>query len=73
MSFLVAAKMARWNASSSTSIVCFLARRFSVSLRILLRSRILSVRWSRFPGQAAKVDLMTQRMIHHEDTQTVHG
>jgi transposase len=23
--------------------------------------------------QAAKVNLLTQRMIHHEDTQTVHG
>ena len=31
------------------------------------------VRWSRFLRQAAKVDLQTQRMIHHEDTQTVHG
>ena len=30
-------------------------------------------RWSRFVRQAAKVDLLTQRMIHHEDTQTVHG
>ena len=31
------------------------------------------LRWSRFVRQAAKVDLMTKRMIHHEDTQTVHG
>ena len=31
------------------------------------------LRWSRFVRQAAKVDLLTQRMIHHEDTQTVHG
>jgi hypothetical protein len=31
------------------------------------------VRWSRFVRQAAKVDLLTKRMIHHEDTQTVHG
>jgi hypothetical protein len=33
----------------------------------------LSQRWSRFVRQAAKVDLLTKRMIHHEDTQTVHG
>jgi len=33
----------------------------------------LLLRWSRFVRQAAKVDLKTQRMIHHEDTQTVHG
>jgi len=32
-----------------------------------------TLRWSRFVRQAAKVDLMTKRMIHHEDTQTVHG
>jgi hypothetical protein len=31
------------------------------------------VRWSRFLRQAVKVDLLTQRMIHHEDTQTVYG
>jgi len=31
------------------------------------------VRWSRFLRQAVKVDLMTKRMIHHEDTQAVHG
>jgi hypothetical protein len=30
-------------------------------------------RWSRFLRQSVKVDLMTKRMIHHEDTQTVHG
>ena len=30
-------------------------------------------RWSRFLRQAVKVDLMTKRMIHHEDTQAVHG
>src|SRR6187551_2727933 len=29
------------------------------------------VRWSRFLRQAVKVDLMTKRMIHHEDTQAV--
>ena len=34
-------------------------------------ARIL--RWSRFLRQAVKVDLMTKRMIHHEDTQAVHG
>ena len=33
----------------------------------------LGVRWSRFLRQSVKVDLMTKRMIHHEDTQTVHG
>jgi len=33
----------------------------------------MKMRWSRFVRQAAKVDLMTKRMIHHEDTQTVHG
>ena len=32
-----------------------------------------TLRWSRFLRQAAKVDLQTERMIHHEDTQTVHG
>ena len=31
------------------------------------------LRWSRFLRQAVKVDLMTKRMIHHEDTQAVHG
>jgi hypothetical protein len=33
----------------------------------------VEVRWSRFLRQAVKVDLMTKRMIHHEDTQAVHG
>jgi hypothetical protein len=37
----------------------------------LLPDQIL--RWSRFLRQAVKVDLMTKRMIHHEDTQAVHG
>ena len=32
-----------------------------------------NLRWSRFLRQAVKVDLMTKRMIHHEDTQAVHG
>jgi hypothetical protein len=32
-----------------------------------------TLRWSRFLRQAVKVDLMTKRMIHHEDTQAVHG
>jgi hypothetical protein len=31
------------------------------------------VRWSRFLRQAVKVDLLTKRMIHHEDTQTVYS
>lgn len=31
------------------------------------------LRWSRFLRQAVKVDLLTQRMLHHEDTQTVYG
>ena len=31
------------------------------------------LRWSRFERQAAKVDLMAKRMIHHEDTQTIFG
>jgi hypothetical protein len=31
------------------------------------------LRWSRFLRQAVKVDLLTKRMIHHEDTQTVYG
>jgi hypothetical protein len=31
------------------------------------------LRWSQFMRQPAKVDLMTKRTIHHEDTQTVHG
>jgi hypothetical protein len=31
------------------------------------------VRWSRFERQAAKVDLMAKRTIHHEDTQTIFG
>ena len=30
-------------------------------------------RWSRFLRQPAKVDSTTQRMIHHEDPQTVYG
>ena len=30
-------------------------------------------RWSWFPGQPAKVGSPMKRMIHHEDTQTVHG
>ena len=34
---------------------------------------LLTLRWSRFLRQAVKVDLMTKRMIHHEDTQAVHG
>ena len=33
----------------------------------------ISLRWSRFLRQAVKVDLMTKRMIHHEDTQAIHG
>jgi hypothetical protein len=33
----------------------------------------MKARWSRFLRQAVKVDLMTKRMIHHEDTQAVHG
>jgi transposase len=36
-------------------------------------SAVLALRWSRFLRQAVKVDLMTKRMIHHEDTQAVHG
>jgi len=36
-------------------------------------SRRELLRWSRFLRQAVKVDLMTKRMIHHEDTQAVHG
>jgi hypothetical protein len=32
-----------------------------------------SLRWSRFLRQAVKVDLLTQRMIHHEDTQAVYS
>jgi hypothetical protein len=39
-------------------------------IRSILRARWL--RWSRFVRQAVKVDLLTKRMIHHEDTQTVH-
>jgi hypothetical protein len=31
------------------------------------------MRWSRFLRQAVKVDLLTKRMIHHEDTQTVYS
>jgi hypothetical protein len=31
------------------------------------------LRWSRFLRQAVKVDLLTKRMIHHEDTQTVYS
>jgi hypothetical protein len=38
-----------------------------------LFSALAEVRWSRFLRQAVKVDLMTKRMIHHEDTQAVHG
>jgi peptidoglycan/LPS O-acetylase OafA/YrhL len=34
---------------------------------------VFYLRWSRFLRQSVKVDLMTKRMIHHEDTQTVHG
>jgi hypothetical protein len=46
--------------------------------KLLSRTQTLNanhtvLRWSRFVRQAAKVDLMTKRMIHHEDTQTVHG
>jgi hypothetical protein len=33
----------------------------------------LDLRWSRFLRQAVKVDLLTQRMIHHEDTQAVYS
>jgi hypothetical protein len=36
-------------------------------------SRFLMVRWSRFLRQAVKVDLLTKRMIRHEDTQTVYS
>ena len=36
-------------------------------------SSINWVRWSRFLRQAVKVDLLTKRMIHHEDTQTVYS
>jgi hypothetical protein len=32
-----------------------------------------NLRWSRFLRQAVKVDLLTKRMIHHEDTQTVYS
>jgi hypothetical protein len=32
-----------------------------------------ALRWSRFLRQAVKVDLLTQRMIHHEDTQAVYS
>ena len=30
-------------------------------------------RWSHLLGQPAKVDLPMQRMIHHEDAETVFG
>ena len=33
----------------------------------------IDLRWSRFLRQAVKVDLLTQRMIHHEDTQAVYS
>ena len=33
----------------------------------------VDLRWSRFLRQAVKVDLLTKRMIHHEDTQTVYS
>jgi hypothetical protein len=35
--------------------------------------QMAGMRWSRFLRQAVKVDLLTKRMIHHEDTQTVYG
>jgi putative tryptophan/tyrosine transport system substrate-binding protein len=41
-----------------------------------LKLNVLSAstqRWSRFVRQAAKVDLPMKRMIHHAETQTVHG
>jgi hypothetical protein len=37
------------------------------------KNTIPRVRWSRFLRQAVKVDLLTKRMIHHEDTQTVYS
>lgn len=32
-----------------------------------------SQRWSRFLRQPVKVDLTTQRTIHHEDAETIFG
>ena len=39
----------------------------------VIRARMQDLRWSRFLRQAVKVDLLTQRMIHHEDTQAVYS
>ena len=39
----------------------------------VIRARMQDLRWSRFLRQAVKVDLLTQRMFHHEDTQAVYS
>jgi len=52
------------------TLVSLTLARHEVPIMLALR---LFLRWSRFLRQAVKVDLMTKRMIHHEDTQAVHG
>jgi hypothetical protein len=39
----------------------------------LVKERELRKRWSHFVTQPAKVDSPMQRMIHHEDAETVFG
>jgi hypothetical protein len=41
--------------------------------RAFVIDHLCRMRWSRFLRQAVKVDLLTQRMIHHEDTQAVYS
>ena len=45
-------------------------RRFTAEFKAKVA---LEESWSRFVRQAAKVDSMTRRTIHHENAQTVHG
>jgi hypothetical protein len=44
-----------------------------VQLMTAANGSILSQRWSHFLRQPVKVDLTTQRTIHHEDAETVFG
>lgn len=42
-------------------------------MALLSPFRYLAQRWSHFVTQPAKVDSPMQRMIHHEDAETVFG
>ena len=59
------------------SVPVSLSQEFALDQAVNIAARVQSLvdsqRWSHFLRQPVKVDLTTQRTIHHEDAETIFG